>query len=79
MQLHLAADIVLHIVVPDIFAICYFRQKLVAKSLAALLDNGLEPGFHLVPAEATEQFLEAFCAHDAGLDLAVEIGGETLG
>jgi hypothetical protein len=50
----------------------------VPEDVATFVEDGLEAGFHRLAAEALEQFGHASRAHQAGLHLAVEVGGEHL-
>ena len=75
-QLRIGDAVVLDIVFPAVFAVGDFRQELAAEGVAASVEDRLEAGFNRVAAEAREQFRHAARAHQAGLHLAVEIGGK---
>ena len=73
-QLGIGQTVVLDIILPAVFAVGDLRQQFVAEDVAAFVEDGLETGLHRLAAEALEQLRHAPRAHDAGLDLAVEIG-----
>ena len=78
-QLRIGDAIVLDIVLPVIVAVGDLRQQFTAERIAAGVEDRLEARFHNLAAEALEQFRHAACAHQAGLHLAVEIGGQRFG
>ena len=78
-QLWIGDAVVLDIVFPAVLAVGDLRQQFAAENIAAGVEDRLEAGFHGLAAEPLEQFRHAARAHQAGLDLAVEIGGERLG
>ena len=71
--------VVLDVIFPAVFAVGDLRQQFVAENIAAGVEDGLEAGLDRVAAETLEQLRHAARAHQAGLHLAVEIGGERLG
>src|SRR5947208_463116 len=54
-------------------------RQVVAAKVAALAEDGLEAGLDLLAAEALEQRGHAARAHQAGLHLAIEVGGQHVG
>ena len=78
-QLRIGDAVVLDIIFPAVFAVGDLRQQFAAENIAAGVEDGLEAGFHGLAAESLEQFRHAARAHQAGLHLAVEIGGQRLG
>ena len=78
-QLRIGDAVVLDIVFPAVFAVGDLRQELAAEGVAAGVEDRLEARLDRVAAEALEQLGHAAGAHQAGLHLAVEIGGEHVG
>ncbi len=79
MQFWVGDAVVLDVVFPSVFAVGDFCQQFIAIDVAAFLQDSLEAGLDLFLAEALEQPGHAACAHQAGLDLAVEIGRQHFG
>ena len=79
MQLGVGDAVVLDVIFPAIFAVGDPRQQLVAEDGGAFVENGLEAGLDLGAAEPLEQRGHALRPHQAGLHLAVEVGGEHVG
>ena len=78
-QLRIGDAVVLDVVFPAVFAVGDLRQQFVAEDVAAGVEDRLEAGLDRLAAEALEQLGHAARAHQAGLHLAVEIGGEHVG
>ena len=78
-QFRVGDAVVLDIVLPGVFAVGDLRQQLASEDIAASVEDRLEAGFHRLAAEALKQLRHAARAHEAGLHLAVEIGGQRFG
>ena len=64
------------VIFPVVFAVGDLRQQFVPENVAASVEDGLEAGFDRFAAETFEQLRHPARAHQAGLDLAIEIGGK---
>ena len=78
-QLRIGDAVMLDVIFPAVFAVGDLGQQFAAEDVAAGVEDRLEAGFDRLAAEALEQLGHAARAHQAGLHLAVEIGGEHVG
>ncbi|MEI9924017.1 MAG: hypothetical protein WDN50_11315 [Bradyrhizobium sp.] len=74
MQLRIGDAVVLDVVLPGVFAVGDLGEQFITIDVAAFIEDRLETGLDLLATEALEQPAHPARAHQAGLDLAVEIG-----